>query len=161
MSDALSDLESRWRAAGLTVRLNPSVYGDGLLVYESVDGPQGLKILHDAVFIFTESGRWGAWWPARDHGCRRGVFRKSMVNRTSLSRTTWFLRKAAASSLEHCLVCRFDRSVVACWFATPRTPPLWQRDFFLVNYFCVATLVGFGEKRCRKNLPLCDLPEFP
>ena len=21
----------------------------------------------------------------------------------------------------------------------------------------VATLVGFGEKRCRKNLPLCDL----
>ena len=67
MSDALSDLESRWRAAGLTVRLNPSVYGDGLLAYESVDGPQGLKILHDAVFIFTESDRWGAWWPARDH----------------------------------------------------------------------------------------------
>ena len=23
--------------------------------------------------------------------------------------------------------------------------------------FGVATLVGFGEKRCRKNLPLCDL----
>ena len=23
----------------------------------------------------------------------------------------------------------------------------------------VATLVGFGEKRCRKNLPLCDLSE--
>ena len=23
--------------------------------------------------------------------------------------------------------------------------------------FCVTTLVGFGEKRCRKNLPLCDL----
>ena len=22
----------------------------------------------------------------------------------------------------------------------------------------VATFVGFGEKRCRKNLPLCDLP---
>ena len=47
--------------------------------------------------------------------------------------TTWFLRKAAASSLEHRLVCRFVRSVVAFWFATPRTPPLWQRVFFLVN----------------------------
>ena len=49
-------------------------------------------------------------------------------------RATWFLRKAAASSVEHRLVCRFVRSVVANWFAAPRTPPLWQRDFFLVNY---------------------------
>ena len=46
------------------------------------------------------------------------------------------------------------RSVVAYWFATPWTPPLWQRGFFLVNCFCVATLFAFGEKRCRKNLPL-------
>ena len=67
MNDALSDLETQWRAAGLTTRLNPSVYGDGLLVYESVDGPQGLKILHDAVFIFTESELWGAWWPSLAH----------------------------------------------------------------------------------------------
>ena len=49
------------------------------------------------------------------------------------SRLTWFLRKAAASSLEHRLVRRFVRSVVAFWFAAPRTPPLWQCDFFLVN----------------------------
>ena len=48
-------------------------------------------------------------------------------------RLTWFLRKAAASSLEHPLVCKIIRSVVAFWFAKPRTPPLWQRDFFLVN----------------------------
>ena len=48
-------------------------------------------------------------------------------------RLTWFLRKAAASSLEHRLVCKFVRSVVAFWFPTPRTPPLWQPDFFLVN----------------------------
>ena len=49
--------------------------------------------------------------------------------------TTWFLRKAAASPLEHGLVCRFVRSVVAFWFATPRTPPLWQRGFPLVECF--------------------------
>ena len=29
----------------------------------------------------------------------------------------------------------FIRSVVACWSATPWTPPLWQRSFFLVNCF--------------------------
>ena len=30
--------------------------------------------------------------------------------------------------------------------------------FLFGKLFGVATLVGFGEKRCRKNLPLCDLP---
>ena len=29
----------------------------------------------------------------------------------------------------------FFRSVAAIWFATPWTPPLWQRGFFLVNCF--------------------------
>ena len=28
--------------------------------------------------------------------------------------------------------------------------------FLFGKLFGVATLVGFGEKRCRKNLPLCD-----
>ena len=28
----------------------------------------------------------------------------------------------------------YAHSVVACWFATPWTPPLWQRGFFLVNF---------------------------
>ena len=56
--------------------------------------------------------------------------------------TTWFLRKAAASSLERRLVCRFVRSVVARWLATPRTPPLWQRDFFLVNSFVLRSLLA-------------------
>ena len=54
-------------------------------------------------------------------------------SRSATGRITWFLRKAAASSLEHRLACGFVRSVFAFWFATPRTPPLWQRDFFLVN----------------------------
>ena len=48
------------------------------------------------------------------------------------------------------------RSVVAFWFATPRTPPLWQRDFF-GKLLAVVITFGFGEKRCRKNLPLGDL----
>ena len=74
-------------------------------------------------------------------------------------RLTWFLRKATASSLEHHLVCQVTRFGDVFWFATPRTPPLWQRGFFLVNYFGVATLVSFGEKRCRKNLPLHDFTE--
>lgn len=66
MSDSLSDLEDRWREAGLAVRLNPPVYGEGLLAYEPVDGPKGLTMIHDAVFVFTEAGRWGAWWPSRE-----------------------------------------------------------------------------------------------
>ena len=48
-------------------------------------------------------------------------------------RTTWFLRKAAASSLEHHLVCHIARFGDTFWFVTPRTPLLWQRGFFLVN----------------------------
>ena len=55
---------------------------------------------------------------------------------------TWFLRKAAASSLEHHLVCRLVRSGVAFWFATPRTPPLWQRHFFLVNCLVLRSLLA-------------------
>ena len=63
------------------------------------------------------------------------AFQPSKLTTGLSGRTTWFLRKAAASSLEHRLICRVVRSVVAFWFATPRTPPLWQRDFILVNYF--------------------------
>ena len=48
-------------------------------------------------------------------------------------RTTWFLRKAAASSLERRLVCQIDRFGHMFWIAAPRTPPLWQRGFFLIN----------------------------
>ena len=66
MSDALTNLEARFRAAELSVRRNPSPYGDGLLAWESVDGPQGLTILHDAVFVFGEAGLWGVWWVGRD-----------------------------------------------------------------------------------------------
>ena len=43
------------------------------------------------------------------------------------------------------LVCRAaDTASLATWF-------------LFGKLFGVATLVGFGEKRCRKNLPLCDL----
>ena len=74
-----------------------------------------------------------------------------------IGRTTWFLRKAAASQLEHHFVCHIIRFGNAFWFAAPRTPPLWQRGFFLVNCLVLRRLLGFGEKRCRKNLPLGDL----
>ena len=57
------------------------------------------------------------------------------------SRPTWFLRKAAASSLETRLICHVDRFGDAFWFATPRTPPLWQRRFFLVNCFMLRRLL--------------------
>ena len=73
----------------------------------------------------------------------------------SAGRTTWFLRKAAASSLEHHLVCDVVRSVVACWIATPRTPPLWQRVFFLVNCLVLRSLLASVRRgvvntfRCR------------
>ena len=36
----------------------------------------------------------------------------------------------------------FFRFVVAFWFATPRTPPLWQRDFFLVNCLVLRRLLA-------------------
>ena len=75
-------------------------------------------------------------------------------------RLTWFLRKAAASLLEHRLVCKFVRSGVAFGFATPRTAAdtvsLATRYLF-GKLFCVAITFGFGEKRCRKNLPFCGL----
>ena len=59
--------------------------------------------------------------------------RQLTPTRSVWGRPTCFLRKATALSLENHLVCRIVRSVVTCWFATPRTPPLWQHDFFLVN----------------------------
>ena len=66
-----------------------------------------------------------------------------MANRNAASGShNMVLRKAAASSLERRLVCRFVRSVVARWLATPRTPPLWQRDFFLVNSFVLRSLLA-------------------
>ena len=74
------------------------------------------------------------------------------------SRPTWFLRKATASVVGTlfglpCLIAPLSRVGLQCR-GQPWTPPLWQRGFFLVNCFCVATLFAFGEKRCRKNLPL-------
>ena len=49
-------------------------------------------------------------------------------------------------------IVRFDE---AFWFVTPRTPPLWQRGFFLVNCLVLRRLLA-SEKRCRKNLPLSE-----
>ena len=100
-----------------------------------------------AVFRFCVSSDFTRIIYSRLHGPRAGSGATYAIRQTngevSLAdptaqwraqcRTTWFLRKAAASSLEHHLVYRFVRPVVAFWFATPRTPPLWQRDFFLVN----------------------------
>ena len=71
------------------------------------------------------------------------------------SHTTCFLRKAAASSLEHRQVGRLDSlrcRVLVC--SAVDTASLAACILF-GKLFGVATLVGFGEKRCRKNLPLC------
>ena len=57
-------------------------------------------------------------------------------------RLTWFLRKAAAPSLELrwvCLAIRFDDIE---WFVAPRTPPLWQRRFLLVNCLVLRRLLA-------------------
>ena len=79
---------------------------------------------------------------------------------------TWFLRKAAASSLEHRLVRRFVRSVVAFWFAAPRTPPLWQCDFFLVNCSVLRQLLASERSgvvktfRCQTQMPEFDWSKY-
>lgn len=64
--NSLHDLESYLTSVGLIVQRNPPVYGEGLLTYEANEGPQGLTIINDAVFVFTESERWGVWWVGRD-----------------------------------------------------------------------------------------------
>ena len=68
---------------------------------------------------------------------------------------TWFLRKATASSLEHRSVCHVQSlrcGVLVCHAVDTAS---LATCFLLGRLFGVATLVGFGEKRCRKNLPLC------
>ena len=73
------------------------------------------------------------------------------------SPTTWFLRKATASSLEHHLVCRVRTlrcCVLVCRAVDTASLATW---FLFGKLFGVTTLFGFGEKRCRKNLPL-DVP---
>ena len=45
--------------------------------------------------------------------------------------------------------------VLVCYAAD--TASLATR-FLFGKLICIATTFGFGEKRCRKNLPLCDLP---
>ena len=45
--------------------------------------------------------------------------------------------------------------VLVCSAADTASLATW---FLFGKLFCVATLVDFGEKRCRKNLPLYDLP---
>ena len=74
--------------------------------------------------------------------CRDQTFGDGWPIASADGRLTWFLRKAAASPLEHRSVCGFIRSVVAFWFATPRTPPLWQRDLFLVNWSVLRLLLA-------------------
>ena len=45
--------------------------------------------------------------------------------------------------------------VLVCHAADTASLATW---ILFGKLFCVATLFDFGEKRCRKNLPLCDLP---
>ena len=48
----------------------------------------------------------------------------------------------------HSLRCR----TLVCYAVDTASLATW---FLFGKLFGVATLVGFGEKRCRKNLPLC------
>ena len=49
----------------------------------------------------------------------------------------------------------FRCRVLVCNAADTASLATW---FLFGKLIAVATLVGFGEKRCRKNLPLSDLP---
>ena len=40
------------------------------------------------------------------------------------------------------MVCQFYRFGDVFWFAAPRTPPLWQRGFFLVNCLVLRHLLA-------------------
>ena len=58
--------------------------------------------------------------------------------------------------MEHRLICwvaPLRRRVLVCSAADTASLATW---ILFGKLFGVATLVGFGEKRCRKNLPLCD-----
>ena len=56
------------------------------------------------------------------------------------------------------LPCRSLRCcVLACHAADTASLATW---FLFGKLFGIAMLVGFGEKRCRKNLPLCDLSKW-
>ena len=71
-------------------------------------------------------------------------------------RTTFFLRYATASLLEHRLVCHvlsLRCRMMVCHAVD--TASLATRLSF-GKLFSIATFVVFGEKRCRKNLPLHD-----
>ena len=75
-------------------------------------------------------------------------------------RATWFLRKATASSLEHQSVCdvlTLRCRVLACHAVDTAFLAMW---FLFGKLFGVAALFDFGEKRCRKNLPLCEPSYF-
>ena len=63
-----------------------------------------------------------------------------------------FVLGASFGSQVRSLRCR----VLACYAADTASLATW---FLFGKMFCVATLVGFGEKRCRKNLPLGDLSQ--
>ena len=67
---------------------------------------------------------------------------------------------ATASSLEYRSVynaCSLRYRVLVCHAADTASLATW---FLFGKLFCVATLFDFGEKRCRKNLPLADTGQY-
>jgi len=66
-------------------------------------------------------------------------------------------RKAAASLLEHRFGLLYHSLCCCVWFATAADTTSLATGFLFGKLFCVATLVGLGEKRCRKKLPLYAL----
>ena len=60
----------------------------------------------------------------------------------------------ACGIVEHLSVCHVARFGDALWFAVSRTPPLWQRGFFLVNCLMLGHLLasvrsGVAKTRCQ------------
>ena len=79
---------------------------------------------------------------------------------TAPGRLTWFLHKATASSLEHRLVCgvlSLRCRVLVCHAVDTASLATW---FLFSKLFSVATLFDFGEKRCRKSLPLSGISVY-
>ena len=54
------------------------------------------------------------------------------------------------------MACRFVRSVVAFWFAAPRTSPLWQRDSFLVSCSVLRSLLASERSGVVKTFRCAD-----
>ena len=120
-----------------------------------------LKMLQDASINTTRClHHWGTSYPTKTRFYRHTSNNSSTYLRPSQKRSVTQHGFYASHGFRRWSIvwfAVFDRSVVACWFAMPWTAvdtaslATW---FLFDKLFGLTTLVGFGEKRCRKNLPL-------